>query len=126
MSLKEALGGALVGSDDLVDIPAVVVARPRGVGAVLQGIGGGGAAQVVEGASLVPHVEAGLPGTAAGHLLDAQPREVFGVVERAVGNEPVAGVVDAADEVPLGAIGIGIHGDGPQREGPAITDSVGG
>src|SRR6266567_6605773 len=116
--------GAFIGGDDLVEVPAVVVATAAGVGPVLQGVAV--AAELVEGATFIVDVEAGLA-VVAGDLVDAQVGHMFGQVEigLGIGHQAVADVTYAAEKVPgVGAgaaAGILLGGDGANGERPAIA-----
>src|SRR5579884_662966 len=116
----------LVGRDELLQVPLVVVARAGGVGVVLQRIRG--AAKEVFVAGGVPHVEAGL---AVGLVLydfelGAMLGDVTGRIAVGRGNQQVADAVDAAERVPGGCSPGGITGilrgaDGAQGERPAFA-----
>ena len=120
--LDEAIvcAGAIVDGNDVVYIPAIIVARAIAVGIVLQGVGS--AAEIIARTAGVSYLEAGLIGLAGSDLANAQIRNVFGEKLRVVlrvGNEYVADVVHAADGVPRrgatgAAAGIFIGGDRTQ------------
>ncbi len=117
--------GTFVGRNDLVQVPAIIMLGAVGFGPELQGVAV--AAELVERATGVIHIEAGLAGIAAGDLVDAQVGDMKGLVEAGLGgrHQAVADVAHPTQKVPgLGAGAarrIFLRGDAAQGERPAIA-----
>ncbi len=115
--------GSLVGGNDLVHIPLVIVAAAPAVGPVLQRVGG--AAQLVVRARLIPDVET-RGGRGRVQDLDLEVGNMLGIEEVRGANrdQAVPDLVHPVQEVPGGAP-VDLGADRAQREVPAIPHVVG-